>query len=98
MGMTQYQLAQKMGVREADIQRWETDVNFPREAWKISAIATALDTTENFLFGRTNDAQDDVPAPPLPADPSSLSPSSSGARQSPGRGRRRASGSSRRQG
>jgi transcriptional regulator with XRE-family HTH domain len=95
LGMTQYQLAQKMGVREADIQRWESDVNFPREPWKINSLADQLETTTDFLFARTSDARADVPAPPLLDDPESL-PSSSDVRRSQARGRRQANGSSRR--
>jgi transcriptional regulator with XRE-family HTH domain len=91
LGLTQYQLAQKVGVREPDIGRWENDENFPREQWKFIALADALGTTVDYLFGRVSDEAAGAPAPPDRAD---LFPENTDPRRRRARGARRANGPS----
>lgn len=98
LGLTQHQLATKMrpSYREADIKRWENPKgNFPREEVKIQALAKALETSTDFLFGLTDDPrptdlQADAAGVRLPLDESY--PESNERRRRPGRGTRRASG------
>jgi len=51
--MSQLDLANKVGVREKDISRWENNHNEPRFA-VIAKLAAALHVTTDYLTGATD--------------------------------------------
>lgn len=52
LGMSMYELAEKMGVSVATVSRWETGEAVPITA-RLSALADVLHCTIDELFGRT---------------------------------------------
>ena len=52
LGMSMYELAQKMGVSVATVSRWETGEAVPITA-RLSTLADVLHCTIDELFGRT---------------------------------------------
>ena len=49
-GLTQPQLAEKVGVSKGMISIWENNVNEPKASY-IKALAEALDVTADYLLG-----------------------------------------------
>ncbi|MGO5023921.1 helix-turn-helix domain-containing protein [Lawsonibacter sp. LCP25S3_G6] len=52
LGMSMYELAEKMGVSVATVSRWETGEAVPITA-RLSTLADVLHCTIDELFGRT---------------------------------------------
>lgn len=53
-GLTQLQLAEKLGMTEANLSNYERDkIDPPSE--RLNQIAEILDVTTDYLLGRTND-------------------------------------------
>jgi transcriptional regulator with XRE-family HTH domain len=71
VGMTQQQLAEKVGIKFQQIQKYETGANRV-SASRLWDIADALDVPVAFFFEGIEDAQTanatDVPADAVPAD------------------------------
>lgn len=63
-GLTQMELAARVGIGYATISKWETNVikNIPFE--RLCTIADALDVTPNILLGLEPDLIDDVVTDP----------------------------------
>lgn len=63
-GLTQMELAARVGIGYATISKWETNVikNIPFE--RLCTIADALDVTPNILLGLEQDLIDDVVTDP----------------------------------
>lgn len=51
LGMTMYELADRMGVSVASVSRWETGKELPASA-RLVALADVLGCTIDELFGR----------------------------------------------
>lgn len=56
-GLSQHALATLVGVREKDIQRWESGQNKPRDTM-IVALADTLHVSTDFLLGRVTGERD----------------------------------------
>ena len=54
LGMTQPQLGEKIGMVTQAVSRMESG-KLPRDEWRLVAIAHALRTDLNFLFGLTEE-------------------------------------------
>ncbi|WP_103063471.1 helix-turn-helix transcriptional regulator [Actinomyces qiguomingii] len=75
-GMTQEQLAKRMGVTPQAVSKWENDLNYPDVA-TLPALAALLDTSVDALLAVPDeDAPTDSPTPPPPASSATPSPAS----------------------
>ena len=55
LGFTQDDLARKVGVKPPTILRWETGQTVNLKSEKVKALAGALEVSESWLMGWTND-------------------------------------------
>jgi transcriptional regulator with XRE-family HTH domain len=93
LGLTQQQLAVRIGKREKDISRWENDKNDP-DPENYPELAAGLETTTDYLHGVTDDPDARVQA--VERIEELAQEGIDDAKSRPGRGTRRSSGSPRR--
>lgn len=67
VGMTQQQLAERVGIKFQQIQKYETGMN-RISASRLWDISEALDVPVGFFFSGLNDAQDGAEMEDVPAD------------------------------